>query len=240
MNTQLKQKTEIQRSTEFWQNNKQLEQEIDNLLKQLKYFDQELENQYKQVQDICRTLDQIEDNIRLLLVNKTDDSVKKAEPLFLQKQQQQEVLKQHMLQRTRVKDEKIQLIGRIIDYLQQLQNLRSERLKDLIMIFGIDDKAESSVKISYYIDFVDQLENLAKIKDMLQQLEGEEDGLELELDKTYKENDALFSELIRRYSDEARQFAEYHENLRRRLQYKKGIEYFIQNANLSSLQHLDI
>lgn len=64
---------------------------------------------------------------------------------------------------------------------------RSERLKDLIMIFGIDDKAESSVKISYYIDFVDQLENLAKIKDMLQQLEGEEDGLELELDKTYKE-----------------------------------------------------
>lgn len=76
------------------------------------------------MQDICRTLDQIEDNIRLLLVNKTDDSVKKAEPLFLQKQQQQEVLKQHMLQRTRVKDEKIQLIGRIIDYLQQLQNLR--------------------------------------------------------------------------------------------------------------------
>ena len=32
---------------------------------------------------------------------------------------------------------------------------REERLKDLTEVFGIDEKAESSVKISYYIDFVD-------------------------------------------------------------------------------------
>lgn len=83
------------------------------------------------------------------------------------------------------------------------------------------------MKISYYIDFVDQLENLAKIRDNLQQLDGEEDGLESELDKAFKDNDSLFSELIRKYSDEARQFAEYHDNLRRRLQYKKAIEYFL-------------
>lgn len=55
MNTQLKQKTEIQRSTEFWQNNKQLEQEIDNLLKQLKYFDQEV-NCSQPRQPHCGTL----------------------------------------------------------------------------------------------------------------------------------------------------------------------------------------
>lgn len=60
-----------------------------------------------------------------------------------------------MSQRSKIKDEKIALIGRIIESLQQLQTIRQERMKDLINIFGIDDKAESSVKISYYIDFVD-------------------------------------------------------------------------------------
>lgn len=34
-------------------------------------------------------------------------------------------------------------------------NFREKRLSNLSGVFGIDENAESNVKISYYIDFVD-------------------------------------------------------------------------------------
>jgi hypothetical protein len=39
--------------------------------------------------------------------------------------------------------------------LSNLKGLREDRLRNLNDVFGIEEKAESSVKISYYIDFVD-------------------------------------------------------------------------------------
>jgi hypothetical protein len=57
--------------------------------------------------------------------------------------------------RNKTKDEKIVLIKRIIDFLSNLKGLREERLKDLNDVFGLEENTEASVKISYYIDFVD-------------------------------------------------------------------------------------
>ncbi|KRX02927.1 hypothetical protein PPERSA_13181 [Pseudocohnilembus persalinus] len=239
-NTQVKQKQEMSKSGDFWNANKSFESEIDNLLKKLKYLDGELEVSHKEIHENCRSLDQIEDSIRDLLVTKKEDHVKRAEPLFNQKQKQLEMLKDQTGNRNKIKDEKIQLIHKIIDMLSNLQNLRDQRLSDLSNVFGIDENAESNVKISYYIDFVDQLENLAKVKENLYELEQQEEPLDIELDRAYRDNDQIFQELIRRQSEEARIFAEFSDNQRKRLQMQRAVEYFLTHANLNQLQNLDI
>lgn len=63
------------RSQDFWNTNKSIESEIDNLLKRLKHFDGELDKGNKEIHEICNNLDNVEDNIRELLVNKNEDSV---------------------------------------------------------------------------------------------------------------------------------------------------------------------
>ncbi len=65
------------------------------------------------------------------------------------------MLNAQIQQRNKIKDEKIGLIYRIIKMLSNLKGLREDRLRNLNDVFGIEEKAESSVKISYYIDFVD-------------------------------------------------------------------------------------
>lgn len=60
-------------------------------------------------------------------------------------------------------------------------------MQDLSEVFGIDENADSSVKIQYYIDFVEQLENLAKVKDSLSHLEQQEDPIQLSIDRLFKE-----------------------------------------------------
>lgn len=64
------------RSQDFWNDNKGFEGDIDNLLKRLKYFDSELEKSNTEIQDMCRNLDEIEDTIKELLNNKTDDHLR--------------------------------------------------------------------------------------------------------------------------------------------------------------------
>ena len=150
------------RSQDFWNTNKSIESEIDSLLKRLKQYDTDLEKSNKEIHELCSSLDNVEDNIRDLLVNKNDDSVQKAEPLFNQKQKYHEYLKLQISSRTKVKDEKIRLIQRIIEQIESLQVLRQDRLRDLVNVFGIDENTDSSVKISYFMDFANQLENVKR------------------------------------------------------------------------------
>jgi len=48
----------------------------------------------KENRDICGELDQIEDSIRNLLISKTEESEKRAEPLFTKKNSKSESLKE--------------------------------------------------------------------------------------------------------------------------------------------------
>lgn len=75
----------MQKSQEFWVSNKNIEKDIDILLKNLKSYDQGLEKFNNDIYEICRTLDYIEENIKNLLNNKTEDHIRQAEPLFEQK-----------------------------------------------------------------------------------------------------------------------------------------------------------
>lgn len=76
------------------------------------------------------------------------------------------------------------------------------------------------------MDFVDQFDNIAKMREVIHQLEQSEQGLLNELDKLFRECDQVFSELIRRTSEEAKTFNEWTENLKRRIRYIKANEYF--------------
>lgn len=77
--------SELNRSQEFWQYNKNIEMEIDNLLKRLKQFDIELEKDNTEIREICHQLDSIDESIRDLLISKREDHVQRAEPLFANK-----------------------------------------------------------------------------------------------------------------------------------------------------------
>ncbi|KAL4446655.1 hypothetical protein ABPG74_005593 [Tetrahymena malaccensis] len=233
-------KLELSRSSDFWNTNKSFENEIDSLLTKLRFFDSELEKSNIEIQEVCKKLDTIEDNIRDLLLQKSEDHVKRAEPLFQHKQNQHNLLKQLLVQRNKIKDEKIQVIYAIIKLLSELKALRSERLGDLNGVFGIDDVDDSSTKINYYIDFVDQLENLAKIKEAMVDLENVEDELIKDIDTCSRESEAMFSEFVKKSSDEAKFFADFGDNLAKRIGMNAAIEYFLAYSNLTGIDNLDI
>ncbi|EAR92749.3 hypothetical protein TTHERM_00322930 (macronuclear) [Tetrahymena thermophila SB210] len=239
-NTHEKQKLEMSRSADFWNTNKNYEDEVDILLSKLKQLDSDLEKCNYQIQEVCRNLDNMEEQIKILLLTKDEDHVRRAEPVFNQKQRLHEQLNQMNSQRNKIKDEKIHLISRIINFLTDLKHLRGERLQDLAEVFGIDDNTDSSIKIQYYIDFVEQLENLAKVKDNLLQQESLEEPIQMNIDRLFKENDQLFSELIKKQSEEAKAYADLSDNLVKRLNMQRAIELFMNQANLNGINHLDI
>lgn len=130
---------ELNRSQEFWTYNKNIESEIDGLLKRLKYYDQELEKDNAEIHEICRQLDQVDESIKDILVSKSDSHVSRAEPLFANKQKQQAILNGKLNQRNKLKDEKMNLIYKIIEELLKLRGFREERLNKLNVVFGDED-----------------------------------------------------------------------------------------------------
>ncbi|CAD8107888.1 unnamed protein product [Paramecium primaurelia] len=248
---------ELSKSQEFWQHNKNVETEIDNLLKKLKYFDNELEKDNNEIYEICRQLDTIDDSIRDLLITKVDDNVQRAEPLFANKQRQQSILNGKLNQRNKLKDEKMNLIYKIIEELQRLRGLRQERINKLNIVFGDEENIQNSnyqglqnvqgsqqnldqpqpSKLQAYMDFMEQFDNIAQMRDQISKLEQAEQGLLNDLDRLYRESDQVFSELIRRISEEAKTFNEWTENLKRRIRYIKANEYFFSQTNLPEQQN---
>ncbi|CAD8202460.1 unnamed protein product [Paramecium octaurelia] len=248
---------ELSKSQEFWQYNKNVETEIDNLLKKLKHFDNELEKDNNEIYEICRQLDTIDDNIRDLLITKVDDNVQRAEPLFANKQRQQSILNGKLNQRNKLKDEKMNLIYKIIEELQRLRGLRQERINKLNIVFGDEENIQNQnyqglqnvqgsqqnldqpqpSKLQAYMDFMEQFDNIAQMRDQISKLEQAEQALLNELDRLYRESDQVFSELIRRISEEAKTFNEWTENLKRRIRYIKANEYFFSQTNLPEQQN---
>ncbi|CAD8200004.1 unnamed protein product [Paramecium pentaurelia] len=248
---------ELSKSQEFWQHNKNVETEIDNLLKKLKYFDNELEKDNNEIYEICRQLDSIDDNIRDLLITKVDDNVQRAEPLFANKQRQQSILNGKLNQRNKLKDEKMNLIYKIIEELQRLRGLRQERINKLNIVFGDEENISNQnfqglqnvqgsqqnldqpqpSKLQAYMDFMEQFDNIAQMRDQISKLEQAEQALLNDLDRLYRESDQVFSELIRRISEEAKTFNEWTENLKKRIRYIKANEYFFSQTNLPEQQN---
>ncbi|KRX02704.1 hypothetical protein PPERSA_01821 [Pseudocohnilembus persalinus] len=238
-------RNEMKHSQDFWNLNKNFEGEVDSLLKRLKHYDQELEKSNLDIQQICQKLDTVEDTIKAMLLQKSDEQLQKAEPHFNQKNQLHNQLKTLVNNRNKLKDEKIELIYKILQALQNLKGLRDKRLRELMNVFGIQqsiqvEEPEAQSKINQYIDFVDQLENLAKIRENLQELEREEDPILQDIERVQGENDIIFSELVKKQSEEAKFFAQYQENLKRRITNHKTVQLFMNQSNLQSVAHLDI
>lgn len=61
-----------------------------------------------------------------------------------------------------------------------------------------------------------------------------------ELEKINKENDAIFNDLIKKQSDEAKLFNEWGMNLKNRINNIKFIEYFFQTTQLHDYSQYDI
>jgi hypothetical protein len=63
-------------------------------------------------------------------------------------------------------------------------------------------------------------------------LEQQERGILEEIERVYKENDIIFNDLVRKQSEEAKVFNDWTDNLKKRLRYVKGQEYFFTITNL--------
>jgi hypothetical protein len=74
------------------------------------------------------------------------------------------------------------------------------------------------------------------MRDALALLESQESGLLGELDRITKDNDGIFNDLVRKQSEEAKAYNDWTDNLRRRLRYIKGTEYFFNTTNLQEFQ----
>ncbi|KAM3134224.1 hypothetical protein pb186bvf_013644 [Paramecium bursaria] len=223
---------ELTRSQEFWNGNKVIESEIDTLLKRLKYYDSELDKDNSEIYEICRQLDAIDEQIKDLLISKLQDNVQRAEPLFANKQKQQQFLNGKLHQRNKLKDEKMALIHRIIEELLKLRGLREDRMTKLNLVFGEDDPYNETPKLQQFNEFLDQLDNLQKMRDSIAQLESQEQQILSELDRISKENDIIFNEMIKKQSEEAKVFTDWTDNLKKRLRYIKGNDYFYQTVRI--------
>lgn len=78
-------KQENSNSGSFWATNKKLEAEIDQCLHRLKELDARTEKLAGEEFTICRDIDEVEERIKELLVSRTPDHVRKAEPLYRDK-----------------------------------------------------------------------------------------------------------------------------------------------------------
>lgn len=93
------------------------------------------------------------------------------------------------------------LIQRIIEELLRLRNLREERLGKINVVFGEDEREpmhdsnqslqQQPSKLQQYTDFIDQLENVSKMRDQIQQLEAQEGAMLGELERVYREVSAI-------------------------------------------------
>lgn len=97
-----------------------------------------MEKQTNEVAEICRTLDALEDALKELLTRKSDDHLKRAEPLFTNKKKTYDMLNAKIYERERIKDEKIEYIKKIRDYLAQLKITREKRIKEIYELFNVD------------------------------------------------------------------------------------------------------
>lgn len=103
----------------------------------------QLEKHTNEVAEICRTLDALEDALKELLTRKSDDHLKRAEPLFANKKKTYEMLNAKIYERECIKDEKIEYIKKIRDYLAQLKITREKRIKELYELFNVDGEHDS-------------------------------------------------------------------------------------------------
>lgn len=169
--------------------------------------------------EICRSLDSLEEGLKELLVRKTDDQFKRAEPLFASKKRTYEVLNSKIYERERIKDDKIEYIKKIRDYLAQLKIIRERRVRELYELFGVDEEYDSEAKIRFFTECADGLEELFAIKEKYYALEAEEKEIAAELEQAFKAQESLYAELIKKQSDEARAYQNYESIARQRSRY---------------------
>ena len=74
------------------------------MLIKLKQVDHNLESQSADVANICKSLDSIEDTLKEVVLKKSEDQMKKAEPLFINKKKTEEILSSKVAQKQRIKD----------------------------------------------------------------------------------------------------------------------------------------
>ena len=83
------------------------------MLGKLKQVDYNLEKQTVEVANICKSLDAIEDTLKEVVHRKSEDHMKKAQPLFINKKKTEEMLSVKVAEKERIKDEKIDYIKNI-------------------------------------------------------------------------------------------------------------------------------
>lgn len=118
--------------------------------------------------ETCTTIDEIEEQIREILRKKEEDHIRRAEPYSVNKSKLLEVLQSKQLEREKVKDDKREIIKKILALLDELKRLRESRAQAVEgLMFGAEFNLNS------YQDFIESLEAISKSRE---NMGGYEDG----------------------------------------------------------------
>lgn len=128
---------ELQCSQEFWVQNKSLEQETDALIGSVRSLDKCILAENDEMKQLCEKMDELERAIRELLIQKQSAQ---AEPVFIQKQSLQDELTQKTKLQNQRKQEKCNLIHKVMAILSHLCDLRQSRLTRINKLFNGTDK----------------------------------------------------------------------------------------------------
>lgn len=95
-----------QRLQDFWNQNRNMENDIETGLKKLNKIDSNLDTLNNDISENCRSLDESEEKIRELLTHRTAEHISKAEPYFINKKKIHEILDAKLIERNQYNDEK--------------------------------------------------------------------------------------------------------------------------------------
>lgn len=198
------------KSREFWVLNKKYESDVDSMLAKLKQVDHNLEAQSMEVANICKALDTIEDSLKEVVLKKSEDQMRKAEPLFISKKKSEEILLTKVAQKERIKDEKIEHIKSIKSSLMHLKEIRDKRIEELYEMFGVEGGPDPESEIEFLMECNDSFEELIRMRERSSFLDTQEKEASQELESVLRNEEGLSQELMRRQAEETKSFQSYY------------------------------
>ena len=188
-------KAENSRTTEFWGQNKKLENEIDLTIKRLKTLDQNIEHLGGEFFNIGRSIDDNDEQIREILSRRQENNIKKAEPFSQEKHKLQDGLRVKYQEREKIKEEKMDVVRKILTLLESLRHHRETRMKNLFQVEDAD--------MPIYQQFIEGLEKIMKTRENLSHTEADDTKLTQALAEMHQVSEDLAEQFVKAQIDES-------------------------------------
>jgi hypothetical protein len=179
------------------------------------------------VNDICRNLDSIEDNLKSMVgFTKGEEGLERVEPLFKSKERAYAALNCKVREREGIKDGKVKCVQRIKEVLGQLKVIRESRLLEIEHVLEVGEAREEKFSWKEAGDFGAGFEELLKLREKEGSIEQSQREVLQELDALTQDQEAIYNELLRKQSDEVKAYHNYTKAMTQKIKYASILAIF--------------